>query len=78
MRLCNPAAKTPFFPPLKKAGPVPKRFSFGAVAIGVLDHAVKPVLIIFLCVAGLIFEFLLELPFIVLIGLQRAASGRNR
>ena len=46
--------------------------------IPVLDQVVKPFLIVALCVAGLVFEFLTELPFIVMIGLQRAASGRRR
>jgi hypothetical protein len=43
-----------------------------------LDQVVKPFLIVALCVAGLVFEFLIELPFIVIIGLQRAANGRSR
>ncbi|MCF8053263.1 MAG: hypothetical protein K9L59_18670 [Desulfobacterales bacterium] len=45
--------------------------------MSVLDHAVKPVLIIALCVAGLIFEFLVELPFIFIIGFHRM-FGRRR
>jgi hypothetical protein len=44
----------------------------------VLDHGVKPVLVIVLCVAGLIFEFLLELPFIFIIGFHRMFGRRGR
>ncbi len=45
--------------------------------VSMLDRAVKPVLIIALCVAGLIFEFLVELPFIFIIGFHRM-FGRRR
>ena len=45
--------------------------------MSVLDHGVKPVLVIAVCVAGLIFEFLIELPFIFIIGFQRM-FGRRR
>jgi len=45
--------------------------------MSVLDHAVKPMLIITVCVAGLIFEFLVELPFIFIIGFHRMFSPRR-
>ena len=52
--------------------PAPKK-----AVIAVLDHSVKPILIIGLCVLGLVFEFLLELPFIAIIGFHRIRSGRS-
>ena len=45
--------------------------------MSLLHQGVKPVLIIALCVAGLILEFLVELPFIFIIGFQRM-FGRRR
>jgi hypothetical protein len=62
----------------RKDRSVPNPLSPKVALIAVLDHAVKPILIIGLCVFGLVFEFLLELPFIAVIGLHRARSGRTR
>lgn len=51
-------------------------FSPKNLLVSVLDHAVKPVLVIALCLAGLIFEFLVELPFIFIIGFHRMLGRR--
>jgi hypothetical protein len=55
---------------------VSRRLPLKDPLVFVLDQVVKPFLIIVLCVAGLIFEFLVELPFIVIIGFHRVFGGR--
>ena len=57
---------------------MPNLSSPKAALVAVLDNTVKPILIIALCVFGLVFEFLLELPFIAVIGFHRLRSGRSR
>jgi len=56
---------------------VASRFPRKRFLIPILDEVVKPFLIIALCVAGLIFEFLLELPFVAVIGFHRRFVGRR-
>jgi hypothetical protein len=56
---------------------VASRSSLKRFLIRILDEVVKPFLIVALCVAGLVFEFLLELPFIAVIGFHRRFVGRR-
>jgi hypothetical protein len=61
----------------RKSRSVLRPFPLKDKLVFVLDHAVKPILIIALCVAGLIFEFLVEFPFIVIMGLHRRFGSRG-
>lgn len=70
-------AEAAAFPTPGKDRSVPKLAAPKKAVIAVLDHAVKPILIIALCVCGLVFEFLLELPFIAIVGFHRLCSGRR-
>jgi hypothetical protein len=57
---------------------VPNLAVLQKAVVAVLDHAVKPILIISLCTIGLVFEFLLELPFIAIVGFHRLRGARSR
>lgn len=66
-----------FFCARGRREPLKSRFSPKPVLVFFLDYWVKPLLVVALCVAGLIFEFFLELPFIFLIGFHRLFKERN-
>lgn len=46
------------------------------ILIPVLDHGVKPLLVMALCVVGFVFEFLVELPFRAILGFHRTFGRR--